>query len=51
MKLLLVAALAACGPGIRQNPESIPTDDFANTFATASRAGDVATLRKMTSAV
>ncbi len=50
MKLLLAAALAAaCGPGIPQgkNPESIPTDDFANTFATASRAGDTATLRKM----
>jgi TonB family protein len=48
MKLLLVAAvLAACGPGLRQVPESTVTHDFATMFARASQTGDVATVRKM----
>jgi hypothetical protein len=48
MKLLLAATLvAACGPGIKQAPETPPTQDFATKFATAARAADVATLRAM----
>jgi hypothetical protein len=47
MKLLLAAALAACGPGIKQAPETPPAQDFATKFATAARAGDIATLRAM----
>jgi hypothetical protein len=45
--LVLLLSLAACGPGIKQAPETPPTQGFATRFASAASAGDAATLRAM----
>ncbi len=43
---LWVAVVAACGPGLRQEPRTTP-DDSAAGFVAATQSGDVAAVRRM----